>query len=65
MTATLIASVAVTVLAALAEVLLGAAPHGLPPGATGAFGLAGCVAIVAVAKALGKRWLQRPEPPDE
>lgn len=41
-------------------------PRGhVPPALTAPFALAGCVAIVVVAKALGTRWLQRPEAPDE
>lgn len=33
----------------------------LPPGGWALGGLAGCAAIVVVAKWLGSRWLQRPE----
>lgn len=35
------------------------------PAALALAGAAGCAAIVVVSKALGKWWLQRPEPPDE
>jgi len=52
------------------EWLLPAAGASLPwwhrlPAFHAAYGLAGCVLLVAVAKALGKLWLQRPEEPDD
>jgi hypothetical protein len=36
-----------------------------PAGVLALAGAAGCTVIVAVSKALGKWWLQRPEPPGE
>jgi hypothetical protein len=40
----------------------GAAWWHATPGVQALYGLAGCVAIVVVAKWLGQLWLQRPEP---
>jgi hypothetical protein len=51
------------------EWLLTFAGPGLPwwhstPGFQAAYGVVGCIAIVIVAKGLGKAWLQRPERDD-
>ena len=45
---------------ALLEVWLVPGPH-VPPGTFAVGGLVGCGLIVAISKALGKAWLQRPD----
>lgn len=52
--------IVLALLLVVAEALLGGPGH-LPLGAFAIFGLAGCVALVAVSKWLGKAWLQRPD----
>lgn len=58
------------VLSLAAEALVRAAEATLPwwhrlPAFHAVYGVVGCVLIVVVSKALGKFWLQRPEPGDE
>jgi hypothetical protein len=60
MTRVTIGLIVLALLLVAVEAPLGA--HGnLPLGAFTLFGLTGCVAIVAVAKWVGKAWLQRPD----
>ena len=58
---------ALLALLVLAE--LAAAPHSHPvfpwhglPGYSALIGLGGCYLVVLISKAIGRRWLQRPEP---
>lgn len=62
MTRTVQALVVLAVLLVVAESLVG--PILAVPGVFAVGGFVGCVAIVVVSKALGKWWLQHPEPDD-
>jgi hypothetical protein len=57
------ALLALLVALVVADLALNAGGH-VPAGTSAVFGVAGCAAIVLVAKWVSKLGLQRPEPPD-
>jgi hypothetical protein len=63
MRAALAWSIGVAVALVALEWAVARGPH--PAGLAALAGAVGCVLIVVASKALGKAWLQRPEPDDE